>query len=1027
VQRLCLAVALLAVYTAAGAAWAQTATTRPHGELIAADKGFSRAQLDVLYARGTQRVYAGNARATLGMPCGGIAAGQLYVLGDGTLGGFDIDGLHRFSGYGRDNYRSNRPARPIAQGFMLTVIDADHVVSYTPVGDEGYDDIRFVGEYPQAHIAYRAKERDVPPVQVDLTVFSPFIPLDARESAFPATVLRFRLENQDQRVMMIALGGWLENMVGREANTTLTIQRRNRRDDSGGLTGVVMDIVEHRPPETTEPAQTHGVADFESGTYDGWTVSGEAFGTAPASGALETQNPVSGFGGKRLVNSFGGGDDTTGRMVGEPFEIMLPYVTYRIGGGGHAGKTCLNLVVEGKVVRTATGRNNETLELRAWQVDELIGRQAHIEILDEQTGAWGHINVDDITLTNTLPEALREYDPTALNFGNMALTLVGEGAASARWDGQDKFWPGQHQLTKAEAQAGFGEPLVGTVVTQRMALKPGESCEVTFLVSWYFPNLHTDHGIMYANWFTGARNVAEVLARDLDRLTRETELFCDTYYHDTTLPWWLATRLMMPTSTLATGTCQWWRNGRFWAWEGVGCCSGTCTHVWNYAQSHAWLFPEIARSVRSQQDLGAGFDDQTGLVGFRSNRAYAADGQAGTVLKCYREHLLSKDGAFLAEHWPRIKMALEYLIAQDGNEDGIIENSQHNTFDINFIGPNPFVGSLYLAALRAGEEMARLVNEPAAAERYHRIFESGQAWTVAHLFNGEYFEQALPPGADTSWQYGTGCLSDQVFGQNWAHGLGLGYIYPPDKVRSALASVHKYNWATDVAAYNGAYPPERWFVVNGDPGLFVCTWPRGGRYAEPVRYRDEVWTGIEYQAAAGMAWEGMVDEALVLVDAVERRYDGARHNPWNEVECGDHYARALAAWGVMNALLGYTCDGPAKRLTFEPRLTPDNCAAFFSGPEGWGLLSQKREDGKQTDAIEVRWGTLELGELRLRTDPNQRPETELQLTVAVRDEPGGEKRTVRAEVEADDTGEVRLRFAPALRLNAGGAAFVLIE
>ena len=114
---------------------------------------------------------------------------------------------------------------------------------------------------------------------------------------------------------------------------------------------------------------------------------------------------------------------------------------------------------------------------------------------------------------------------------------------------------------------------------------------------------------------------------------------------------------MMPISTLATGTCQWWANGRFWAWEGVGCCNGTCTHVWNYAHGMARLFPELERSARTKQDLGPAFDPKTGRVGFRGedpHSPYAADGQCGTVLKCYREHLMSKDDSFLKENWPRI-------------------------------------------------------------------------------------------------------------------------------------------------------------------------------------------------------------------------------------------------------------------------------------------------------------------------------------------------------------------------------------
>jgi hypothetical protein len=371
------------------------------------------------------------------------------------------------------------------------------------------------------------------------------------------------------------------------------------------------------------------------------------------------------------------------------------------------------------------------------------------------------------------------------------------------------------------------------------------------------------------------------------------------------------------------------------------------------------------------QDLGEAFDEKTGLVGFRSDRNFAADGQAGTILKCYREHLVGGDDAFLKQHWPRIKAALEYLIKEDGNDDGIIESDrQHNTYDINFVGANTFVGSLYLAALRAGEEMARLTGDAAAAERYRAIFDRGSRWTIANLYNGEYFEQRVPAGDARDWQYGSGCLSDQVFGQNWAHVLNLGHLYPSDNVRSALRAVFKYNWAPDVDALNKQWPPERWFARAGEPGLFVCTWPRGGRPPKPVAYRDEVWTGIEYQVAAHLIYAGHLGEGLALVRAVRDRYDGRRRNPWNEVECGSHYARALSSWSLILALSGFFASAPERRLGFAPRVNAHDFRCFFSTGGGWGVFRQ-RLDGKRAleASLEVQHGEVRLRHLHLGNEP----------------------------------------------------------
>ena len=149
-------------------------------------------------------------------------------------------------------------------------------------------------------------------------------------------------------------------------------------------------------------------ADFEGATYAPWRVEGAAFGSGPAPGTLPGQMPVTGFAGRGLVNSYHNGDGATGRLVSPDFAIARDYITFLIGGGGWAGQTCLNLVVDGRIVCTATGPNTrpggrERLARTGWDVREVRGRIAHLEIVDSATGGWGHITVDDITFTDTKP------------------------------------------------------------------------------------------------------------------------------------------------------------------------------------------------------------------------------------------------------------------------------------------------------------------------------------------------------------------------------------------------------------------------------------------------------------------------------------------------------------------------------------------------------------------------------------------------------------------------------------------------
>ncbi|MBE3068773.1 MAG: hypothetical protein IMZ66_00910 [Planctomycetes bacterium] len=905
-----------------------------------------------LLDRGERTVYRGDALETIGMPCGGVAAGQLYVRGDGTLAHWWIFNNVTNTGYGDKCYRTYRPESPLDQGFAIRVRPEGGEAVTRRLSRDDFDAIEFVGEYPIAEIRYRTKDKPGLPVAVDLEVFSPFIPLNARDSALPATVMRFTVKNTSDKAAQADLSGILQNGVLWHEAGKYRGQSRNRVVRGDGLTAVVMDYLEPPPEEPKPDRRVVLFEDFEDDLAGRWTVTGDAGAAALAAGTSANQQDVSGWHGKRFINTYQPGDGPQCTLTSKPFKIAEPYIAFLVGGGNHPGETCMNLLVGGKAVRTVAGRDAEALVPGHWDVREFVGQEATLEIVDRNSGPWGHINIDYIQFANFVPGPPPVAPKEHPGYGDMALAVMDPGAKAGT-----AAAPGADVAAGDEAVYPFGEKRPGAL-TATLALAPGEAKTVTFLVTWNFPN-RPRVGRMYSQWFKSSLDAAKYVASNFDRLSRETRLFRDTYF-DTTLPYWLAARLAMPVSILATETCQWWADGRFYAWEGVGCCEGTCTHVWNYQHATGRLFPELARSTRLMQDLEptAGFDEKTGLVGFRSNRAYAADGQCGTVLKVYREHLMSPDMKFLDAAWPRVQKAMEFSIGHDGNEDGLIEDTQHNTFDINFEGPNTFVGSLYLAALRATEAMARAKGDAAAADRYHAIAEKGCAGTLERLWNGEYFTQVIPEGKPDKFQYGTGCMADQVFGQGWAHQLGLGYIYPEDKVRTALASVFKYDWTIDVGPYNAKYPPQRWFARPGDGGLFTCAWPKGGRPAEPVLYRDEVWTGIEYQVAGHMLYERMVPEALAIIRAVHDRYDGTHHNPWNEVECGDHYARAMASWGCLLGAEGYVYDGPAGIIGFAPRLTPQDFKAFFTAAEGWGSLVQKRREAGQTNRIEVAWGRL---------------------------------------------------------------------
>ncbi len=936
-----------------GPAAAQDAGKVSH--FVPADKGLPQGFAAKQLQRGEQAVWSGQELETIGMPVGGIATGQLYLRGDGTLGLWQIFNKHVFSGYGRDNYRTYRPDSPVDSGFAVA-IESGSGMSMRPL-NQAFGKVEFIGEYPIATVRYQADDL---PIQVQMEAFSPFIPLNAKDSALPATVFHVTLKNTSNLTYEAGILSWLQNAVLFDSAKAVQATRESRLVQENNRTLIVHTAKETPKEQVQAPRPKIVLNDFEGKDYGDWKATGEAFGTGPARGTLANQQRVSGFLGEGLVNTFLDGDRTQGTLTSPAFEISRKYINFLIGGGSHADQTCINLLVDDEVVRTAAGKDNEKLEWRSWNVGEFQGKTATIQIVDRNSDAWGHINIDQIELADESSEAdLGPFDKLP-DYGSLALALTDPLplALNARSIINFDFPWAKDLYAAQEASYPAAQKRSMVAMTKPVKLAPGQEHTFTFVLAWHFPNHPQGHE--YANRFKDAAEVARYVLDNHDRLTNDTRAWRKTFYEDSTLPRWLLFRLHSTVCNLATDTCQWWKNGRFWAWEGVGCCEGTCTHVWNYEHATARLFPELERSAREMQDFGEGFDEERGLVGFRSNRAYAADGQCGTILKAYREHQCSADDSFLRRNWPRIRKALEFSISQDGNDDGLIENSQHNTYDINFEGPNTFVGSLYLAALRAGEEMAREMGDAEFAQRCRRIFDSGSRLSVERLWDGEYFIQDVDLQKYPKHQYGKGCLSDQLFGQGWAEQVGLGYIYPQENVKKALNSVWKYNWAPDVGPQNEVHPPDRWFALPGEPGLFTCTWPKSPYIKEGVLYREEIWTGIEYQVAGHMAWEDMVPEALAICRGVEDRYHPAKHNPYNEIECGDHYARAMASWGVYTALQGFEYHGPRGHMGFAPRVTPKNFRAAFTAAEGWGSFAQTRTNAVQQETIELRWGRLVL-------------------------------------------------------------------
>ena len=376
-------------------------------------------------------------------------------------------------------------------------------------------------------------------------------------------------------------------------------------------------------------------------------------------------------------------------------------------------------------------------------------------------------------------------------------------------------------------------------------------------------------------------------------------------------------------------------------------------------------------------------------LGSKAGREFftSADGQMGGVIQVYREWLVSGDRQWLHEMWPKAMRALEFAwVYWDNDQDGVPEGLQHVTWDTELYGPNTFVGSLYLCALRAGEEMARELGDEASADRYCALFESGSTWSDEHLFNGEYYEQIVEPDAHKRWpenlrsiaerrgpeperpwprwQYGSGCIADQLLGQWYADMLGLGSLYDTKHVESALGAIFKHNWNHSLSDHASF---ERIYALGDESGLLLGTWPRGNRPEYPFYFSPEVWPGVEYQVASNLIYRGMVDEGLSVVYGLRQRFRGDRRNPWSEDECGRHYSRSLSSYALLTALSGFHYSAPEGYLEFAPAVPLESSGGvfrtFFSVGSGWGEIVLNARQNDLEVELTIHGGSLSLRKL----------------------------------------------------------------
>ena len=535
------------------------------------------------------------------------------------------------------------------------------------------------------------------------------------------------------------------------------------------------------------------------------------------------------------------------------------------------------------------------------------------------------------------------------------------------------------------------------------SLEAGESRTYPIVIAWHFPNGYLQIGgasnqeaappqtpaechtlpegrlapwrPYYASVWADAREVALYVEENFTLLRKRTSAFKSALFAST-LPAYVLDAVSANLAILKSPTVLRLESGDLWGWEGcspsAGCCHGSCTHVWNYAQAFPHLYPQLERTLR-EVELRHSMDEN-GHVTFRSalpegpvkhDFHAASDGQLGGIMKVFREWQISGDLDWLRKMYPLAKRSLDYCIRTwDPDHRGGLFEPHHNTYDIEFWGPDGMCTSIYLGALSAFAAMAGAIGQPEDAAFYGDLAHRCARFMDEQLFNGEYYQQKveylslrntsfaesvakvddqssemqkLLKREGPKYQYGSGCVSDGVIGAWMARIYGIETPVTRENVRRALQAIFRHNFKTDLSQHANAQRPG--YAMGHEPGLLLCSWPHGGKPTLPFVYSDEVWTGIEYQVASHLIAEGFVQEGLTIVKALRSRYDGRIRNPWNEYECGNYYARAMSSYSLLASLAGFRYSAVEKTLWFGPRLSVRPFKAFFSTASGYGIIT----------------------------------------------------------------------------------------
>lgn len=962
--------------------------------------------------------YKDESLSRIAYPLGGLGAGMVCLEGNGCLSHLSVRNsadifnepnvFAAISVKGLDN-GTKVIEGPVQPWKIFGNTGAGNGVADKWYGLPRFDNVSFQSRFPFGHVEL---EDDDIPMDVTVTGWSPFIPGDADNSGLPVAALEYKFSNTSRKKIDAVFSYNASNFM------VLSDPSSEYRNGANCILPAENGFVLWQGPGFKMPGnEIYGNTPFYNGSPGRLLkgLKGEYFKNTGCEGSPEVtrvDNSINFSWASAPVNSL---SSTFYSVRWTGFIKVDESGKYQMAVSGDDGYRLF--IEDRKIIDNWSDHAEETrLEIVELEKDKLY--PVKLEFYQGSGGAvvrfgYRKLKPDDIDLSAE---------------GSFAISVLEDKPVvdycwfrGGWFDPQSVLWKDLQSQKIDSGAPEVGAP--GASLFVPFSLNRGEEKTITLLLAWYVPNSNLRVGDdpvqpennqkpccagsickqteacsrnfrpWYAGRFSDIHDVLTFWRKNYAMLKETTEKFTGAFY-SSTLPDEVMEAVSANLSILKSPTLLRQTDGTLWAWEGCldrgGCCPGSCTHVWNYAQAIPSLFPRLERSLRETEFLVS--QNREGHQNFRSslpvrepdhNFHAAADGQLGGIMKVYREWRISGDTEWLKKLWPFVKQSFEYCSdTWDPKKKGVLEEPHHNTYDIEFWGPDGMCTGFYLGAMTAMIRMGETMGEDVS--QYREIYEKGRIFLETELFNGEYFFQKVvweglqaPDPVEASkgnwnvsysdeamrvlqtegpkYQYGTGCISDGMLAQWLGQMCGLDDFIDPAKVKSHLEAVHRYNLKFDLSDHINPQRPG--YACGHEGGLLLCTWPRGGQPTLPFVYSNEVWTGIEYAVASHLMMRGEVEKGLEIVREARKRYDGHIRNPFDEYECGHFYGRALSSYGLLKGLTGIFYDAVEKTLYIDSRIGND-FKCFVSCETGFGITGLK--NGKPF--LTVYSGNIEVNE-----------------------------------------------------------------